>query len=392
MNRYHFKQALLGLLFMAAVVLSALLLPPIKLTSGYFDQIKDQDLSSWLHEIPALQIEVMAAHDSTAGRYVENFLEPLVPYWSDLTVDYVDPTRHPEKVRSFGIQARGEMVIHHQDRYFVLSSLSYETLFNGLQSLLNPRSGWVLVLDDFGSQSLGLKTAGLGRWITMLQRLNYQVTTMTWRPDLSLPDDVKAIVLANPQQVLSEPAFQWLQQQLQAGVGLWWLSNPGSMASQARLSLLFDAWPAQNSDDDSGQINYHANHPITHNFSYPTIWQGLATFETDGQAVLSTESGAVFAATHESQFGRLLLVGDSDFINNELLQSGGNQALSLRMLDWVMGYDNRINVPDLSAENRGLFLTEGHIILMSLILLLLLPGLGLLTAAGLWISNRRRKT
>lgn len=392
MNRYHFKQALLGLLLLAVVMWSALMVPPIKLTSGYFDQIKNQDLSAWLHEIPALQIEVMAAHDSTAGRYVENFLTPLMPYWSDLTVDYVDPTRHPEKVRSYGIQSRGDMVIHHQDRHFVLSSLSYETLFNGLQSLLNPRAGWVLVLDDFGSQSLGLETVGLGRWINMLQRLNYHVTSMAWRPNLSLPNDVKAIVLADPQQALPEPAFQWLQQQLQAGVGLWWLSNPESMASQARLSLLFDAWPAQNTDNNSGQVNYQASHQITRDFTYPTIWQGLATFETDGQTVLSTESGAVFAATHESQFGRLLLVGDSDFINNELLQSGGNQSLSLRMLDWVMGYDNRINVPDLSAEKSGLFLTEDHIILMSTILLLLLPGFGLLTAVWLWFSNRRRKT
>lgn len=383
---------LLAVSLLVLVLVGALYGPQINLKSAYFDHLDNTDVQHWLQQVPPLEIEVMAAVDGPAAGYVANFLAPLNDYWSSLTIRYTDPTKYPDKVREYGIKARGEMVIHHQDNYFVLSSLSYETLFNGLQRLLNPPDGWVVMLDGFGSQSLSPdSTDGLGLWLSMIKQLNYSVAALRWQSDMTLPSEVKLIVLANPTQPISDEAFQWLQQQLNRGVNLWWLSNPESMAQQAQLSLLFDALPTDHAIREIPALNQYPKHTITQQFDYPTTWRGVVPFVSSGETVLMADDDQVFAASQNMNHSRLLVIGDSDFINNSLLRSGGNQALSLRMLDWLMHHDNRINMPDLSAQQTGLFLTAQQVVIISVVLLIAIPGLWLLGALMVIFNNSRRR-
>lgn len=383
------KSFSLWVILMTGVIVSALYGPQINLKSSYFDDLNNTDVAKWLQQVPPLEIEVMANADGRAAGYVENFLEPLGDYWSDLTIRYSDPVKFPDKVRDYSIKARGEMVIHYQDNYFVLSSLSYETLFNGLQRLLNPRDGWLVVLDTFDSQSLQPDNpAGLGLWLDTIQQLNYSVAALKWQPDMNLPSDVKVILLANPRQTLSDQALQWLQQQIDRGINLWWLTNPESVTQQAQLSLLFDVVPSDNYLREIPALSQYPNHAITHEFNYPTSWRGVVPFVEAGHAVLQQDN-QVFAVSQSVQDARLLVVGDSDFINNSLLNSGGNQALSLRMLDWLMHYDNRINLPDISAQQSGLFLTSQQVIIMSAVLLIGWPLLWLIGAIVTWFKNSR---
>jgi len=390
MNKGLFKHILLSIILMVAVIISALYGPQINLKSTYFDDLDNTDVAQWLQQVPALEIEVMANANGRAAGYVSNFLEPLNDYWSELTIRYSDPVKFPDKVRDYGIKARGEMVVHYQDKYFVLSNLSYETLFNGLQRLLNPSDGWLVVLDGFDSQSLQAdNSAGLGLWLNSIQQLNYSVAALKWQPDMVLPSDVKVVMLANPRETLTDQALQWLQQQLDRGISLWWLTNPESVAQQAQLSLLFDALPSDNYLAEIPVLNDYPNHVITQQFNYPTTWRGVVPFIGTGQTVLQYD-GHVFAASQSVHNARLLVLGDSDFINNSLLNSGGNQALSLRMLDWLMHHDNRINLPDLSAQQSGLFLTSQEIIIMSVVLLIGWPLLWLIGFLIIGFKNSRQ--
>jgi hypothetical protein len=383
------KSFSLWIVLMIGVIVSALYGPQINLKSSYFDDLDDTDVAQWLQQVPPLEIEVMANVDGRAAGYVANFLDPLSDYWSDLTIRYSDPVKFPDKVRDYGIKARGEMVIHYQDNYFVLSSLSYETLFNGLQRLLNPRDGWLVVLDAFDSQSLQSDNpAGLGLWLDTIQQLNYSVAALKWQPDMNLPSDVKVILLANPRQTLSDQALQWIQQQIDRGISLWWLTNPESVTQQAQLSLLFDVVPSDNYLMEIPALNQYPNHAITHQFNYPTSWAGVVPLVAAGHTVLQQDN-QVFAVSQSVQDARLLVVGDSDFINNSLLNSGGNQALSLRMLDWLMHHDNRINLPDINAQQFGLFLTSQQVIIMSAVLLIGWPVLWLIGALLTWFKNSR---
>ena len=389
MNKRLIKPVVFFASFLFVVLLSAFYGPQINFNSAYFDDLDNTDVKHWLQQVPPLEIEVMAGAESRAGGYVANFLAPLSEYWSELTIQYIDPAQNPEKIREYGIKARGEMVIHYQQDHFVLTNLSYETLFNGLQRLLNPPRGWLVMLDGFGAQSLRADNPdGLGLWIDTLQRLNYQVAALQWRDDMALPSDVKVIILPNPTERLSEQAVLWLQQQLKRGISIWWLNNSESIAEQQALTVMFDVLPSETSLAEIPALTQYPKHAVTEHFSYPTTWRGVVSFVGSGDVVLQSDN-QVFAISQERTSSRMLVVGDSDFINNSLLNSGGNQALSLRMLDWLMHHDERINLPDLNAQQVGLFLSAQQVIVLSGVMLIGLPLVWLLGALIVWIINSR---
>ncbi len=381
---------ILGLLLLSVVMLT-IYSPQINLKSRYFDQL-DASVLSWLEQVPPVKIEVFAPRDSQVGAWVANFLTPLDGYWSELEVNYIDPALHPEMVRDFGINARGEMVVHHQDKHIMLSELSYETLFNGLTRLLNKTDRWTVILNGFGSQSLSdSKADGLGLWLQTIQNLKYPVVVLDWREDLQLPSDVGAIILPAPRQTLPNSTIVWLQKQLQKGVSLWWLTNPESAQMQPSLSLMFDVLPTDGETINRLTVSDYPEHIITKNFQYVTDWAGVMTFDTTTDTVLTTKDETIFAAAQNIEDSRLLVVGDSDFMNNSWLSNGGNRALSLRMLDWVLHQDERFNIADVSGAQSGLYFTSTQVIVLSVVLLLALPLFWLLGAFVLWIKKRQHK-
>lgn len=382
------RLTILGML-LASVAMLSIYSPQINLKSRYFDQL-DASVLNWLEQVPPLKIEVFAKRDSQVGAWVANFLTPLNGYWSSLKINYIDPALHPELVRDYGINARGEMVIHHQDKHIVLSELSYEALFNGLTRLLNKVDRWTVILNGFDSQSLSVSKAdGLGLWLQTIQHLNYPVVTLDWREGLQLPKDVGAIILPAPRQTLSGSAIAWLQLQIQKGVSIWWLTNPESAQIQPSLSLLFDVLPTEAQAINRLTLSDYPEHAITRQFDYTTDWAGVMTFESAADIVLTADNKAFFAAAQDIESSRLLVVGDSDFINNSWLSSGGNRALSLRMLDWLLHQDKRFNIADISGAQSGLYFTGTQVIVLSAVLLLVLPLIWLLGAFALWLKKRK---
>jgi len=382
---------LLGMLLVSVVILS-IFAPQINLKSRYFNRLDDSVLT-WLEQVPPLKIDVFASRDSQVGAWVANFLKPLGGYLLALEVNYIDPASHPDLVRDYGINARGEMVIHHQNQHIVLSELSYETLFNGLTRLLNKTDRWTVILNGFESQSLSdSKADGLGLWLQTIQQLNYPVVTLDWHDSLQLPTDVGVLILPAPRQMLSDSVMAWLQLQLQKGVSLWWLTNPESAEIQPSLSLLFDVLPDNKQTINRLTLDDYPQHAITRQFQYVTNWAGVMIFSTAADVVLTTPENSVFAATQDFEGSRLLVVGDSDFINNSWLANGGNRALSLRMLDWLLHQDQRFNIADVSGAQSGLYFSAAQVIVFSIVLLIILPLLWLLGAFLLWLKKRKNNT
>ena len=55
------------------------------------------------------------------------------------------------------------------------------------------------------------------------------------------------------------------------------------------------------------------------------------------------------------------MIGDGDFLSNSFLGNGGNREFGQRVFDWLLGDDDQITVPDKSAPDRVLSLTQSEL-------------------------------
>jgi ABC-type uncharacterized transport system involved in gliding motility auxiliary subunit len=86
---------------------------------------------------------------------------------------------------------------------------------------------------------------------------------------------------------------------------------------------------------------------------------------------------------------RLIVVGDSGFIENRFMQQTANPNLALNMADWLAQQEDLIAMRPKSPEDRKIFMTDGEQNLLAILILVLLPGA--VVAAGIVVMKKRRK-
>lgn len=357
---------------------------------GYADLLPDS-AKRVLQQQSQLRIDVFAAEDDPLSDTIRKFLSPITDYAKHIEVSHHHPEQAQELMNRLEIQTIGAMLVETDKGKFVLDSLSYEQFFNHLKRLDNQHDDWLLLLQGFGGAEYQSKTdEGYGKWLKSLQQAGYKVAIMDWKKDLLLPKNIKALVLNRPQQTLSAEAVNWLQKQISNGTALWWLTEPKQAHQQAQLSLLFDVMPTETYHQGRLLIKDFPSHLITNNFERSLDLFGVMSFIGGGDGVWVDAKGKKLATAQQLGNARLLLTGDSDFLNNRLLHSGGNLEMSYRLVDWLLGIDQRIDLPDFINQYSRLDYSKQQVLLHSGVMLLLFPGLLLLIAARQWYKNKQR--
>ncbi len=107
----------------------------------------------------------------------------------------------------------------------------------------------------------------------------------------------------------------------------------------------------------------------------------------DIRGPLSTVAWAYNRATG----AKVLLIGDSDFATNSLVQSGGNGILFTDGLSWLTGFSDRINfAPQAYGTGSPVIFVDGQTLdVISFLTVILLPGLVFAIGLGIWIRRVR---
>ena len=91
----------------------------------------------------------------------------------------------------------------------------------------------------------------------------------------------------------------------------------------------------------------------------------------------------------DSPEGRLVIVGDSDFIGNNLaLAPLGNADLFLNMVNWLTEDEDLIAIRPRAAEDRRITMTSAQVRNVVLLSLVFLPGFFLIWGVTVWWSRR----
>ncbi len=88
--------------------------------------------------------------------------------------------------------------------------------------------------------------------------------------------------------------------------------------------------------------------------------------------------------------GRVVVIGDVDFATNELLDQFNNRDLLLNTLAWMVGEEDQVSIRSADGSGGRFAMTEAQFLIVSLLSLLVAPGLAIMGGVGAWRERRRR--
>jgi len=363
----------------------------------------------------------------------------------DLTLRFVDPDADPGAMRAEGIRLDGEIEIRYRERSERLKVLSENEFSNALLRLSRSGERIVAFLEGAGErQPLGQANADLGQFVLALQEQGMRPVGLPLASSGQVPRNTDLLVIANPRVALPPAAVTELIDYVERGGNLLWLAEPdergGLDALAEALSLrvlpgtVVDGGGAAFGLDDPTfvAVSQYPPHAITQGFVLTTLFpQAVALAQVspprwDIAPLLRSslqswnETGHIPQAgeaagnvRHDAEAGeitgpldlgfalrrnspdperseqRVVVIGDGDFLSNTFLGNAGNREFGVRLFNWLVHDDSLVEVPDRSAPDRELTLSQTTLNLLGFAFLVGLPAL--LAACGGVIAWRRRR-
>jgi ABC-type uncharacterized transport system involved in gliding motility auxiliary subunit len=376
----------------------------------------------------------------TATRLLENYKTA-----SEGKFDYkfVDPDADPVAAQAAQITRDGTLVFSMAGRTEQITYPDEKELSSALVRLSNPEKRNIYFLTGHGEYELE-GTTGIKYSIvkTALEAKNYTVHTLNLLNDPTIPDDALSIVIAGGKKPLNDSEVNLLKAYLQKGKAVVWLDNPVAESGINNVDDLFSAylksdWGITIDDDLMIDTNVnpptilvadkYGNHPITNKLQglvtlfpgsrsiqydpqsekvvgYPlvtssaTSWGEMDTASIASQKV-SPDSAVdrigplevAIAAKNMDTNGRLVVIGDAEFANDDNFNQYGNGTLLINSIDWAAGQEDLINMTPRQATQRILapptVFSQGLIMLVSVFII---PGLILVVGIITWIQRKKR--
>lgn len=108
-----------------------------------------------------------------------------------------------------------------------------------------------------------------------------------------------------------------------------------------------------------------------------------------GEVLRAPERATVAPPTLKAG-AKLVVIGDSDFVSNELVDNFSNQDLLPNLLAWMVGEEAQIAIRPTAAGGGTFTLTLVQKLMIGLLSLLVVPGLAIMGAVQTWRARRSR--
>lgn len=344
-----------------------------------------------------IRFEVYSNPASVVTPKITAFLNRIIDINNQIQYEVIDPATHPDKVRENGITMEGEIVVTYADedkvRKINITELSESRIINSIIRLQSDSDKWIVFAEGYGMSSINDESpAGLTDLLFLLKKSGFPVARIEPTSELSLPESVRLIILPSPTEQLEEDVVQWLQLQLQSGVSLWWLTDSYSV-NQDYLELALDVMTGSIAKTDgqetTGVVDSFADHPITTQFNQPVfIANAVALISESLKSFISISDNMSIALAGDFIQNRVVITGDTDFVTNRYIHLAANESLILRIADWLMFNDKRLNLPVYKNDSAQLYITQSQLIIMSVVILIVIPLIFLIIAWKQWRLNR----
>lgn len=372
----------------------------------------------------------------------------------DVSVEFIDPTANPNKVKEYNVSHDGEVVAEYQGRRESLTATTEQAITTTLQRLSQAGERWVVFLEGHGEHGVtDTGQNGYSDFEQLLKDKGLKVRGLNLATDSKIPDNVSVLVLAGPAKGLLPGEAKLLDEYVGRGGNLLWLGDPaqGKLDPETSLDELSKSLGV-NWLKGTGVLLESASlglppfvyittryppNPVTHDFlenalfplvrgmsaKAPEGWNLQPLLTTSDQAWLETgvlegelsmdqksgdtqgpltlgvtltREGKATAKTGANEPGakaaaqRVAVIGDSDFLANAYVGQLGNGLLGLNLVQWLASRDDQLNIDIPKAPDRALEIQPWGMYAIYFGFAFLLPALLLGFGIARWIVRRRK--
>lgn len=367
-------------------------------------------------------------------RAVETLVERYRDAGLDIDFRFVNPETEPGLARELQLKPGGEVMVEIDGRRERLDSFGEAELTQALARLSRERDRFIVFTQGHGERDpvddADRGYADLGEQLGD-RGVHFQTIDLARNP--SVPNNADLLVIAGPRSDYLPGEYAAIQRYLDAGRNLLWLTDPGEVDRFDELAdmLGVEALPGvvvapeeaghDAATPDFARVSDYGDSAITRGLDGTTVFPRAAALTTAGdgpdfEPLLRTRDGSWnetgqiagnmepdadaerrgphaigLAARRDGGNGeqRLAVVGDSDFLANAYVGSGANLEFGVRLLNWLVGDDERVAITPARPDDIKLDISGFALGIMGAGLLFALP-LALLSA-GLVVWWRRQK-
>ena len=433
-------------------ILSLLLIITVAILLAWLSQRYDKTFdwtATGRHSLSGVSIDVLkqAEHPLTVTAYasdnvelralIREFIARFQTVKDDISLQFVNPIAVPDEVRNKGITVDGELILEYQGRVQHVKA-DQETLFiNALQKLIRGSEKWLAVVEGHGERKAhGEANHDLGLWVSQLEARGFKAQAINLAKQQDIPDNTSVLLLSAPLVDYLPGEVARIAQYIDNGGNVLWLLEPGSLRGLEPLAdyLGLDIFQGRlidyfgqllGIDDPTISIATEANyqmHDSLEGFTLTTLFPSvvalgsgdeeqfsitplIASGEHTWMDVAPVTAEIVFDESQdtlgphvlmqamsravEDKEQRVVISGDGDFLSNTYIGNSGNMDLGVRLLNWLSGDDELINIPPRLAEDVHLELSNTAKIIIIVSFWLLLPLFFFVTGITVWWRRRR---
>src|SRR3989338_4112675 len=314
-----------------------------------------------------------------------------------------------------------------------------QALTSALLAVTQAKTPRVWVTTGHGEKDMEAATPdGLTDFKKALEQQNVQVEVVPLIQHAQIPGDIRVVIVPGPARRFTESEVQLLERFLDAGGGLLALLDP---LTDTGLEPLLERWGILVGNDivvdPTRQLPFmsaanlfvttYTQHPVVEKMktlmtlfplarsvrpvapapeglavsplamTSPEGWGESKTAEStfafaDGEDLNGPVSVAAAAQRTrpdgEPSGGRLVVVGDSEFVINAQLTNVGNRDFALAAVNWLAQQEQLIGITPKPLETVRLNLTGAELQRVLWIVFLALPALCALAGVGVWWRRR----
>lgn len=359
---------------------------------------------------------------------LEQLLAPYIAHSRGMQVEFIDPTRYPERARTAGVGRHGELHLAVGQRREVIARPTRAAIDAALNRLARQGERWIVALKGHGEATLDDESpGGLGRFATQIEALGYRVISVDPRQLDALPDNTALLLVGAPVQPYPSQVAHLISGYLGDGGAALWLTGAQGVAMDDREiradtlpGFVVDAAAAQyglDSPDNAVVSDYPAalaNPPTGHSvikqaralqWHASNAWQIVGrlrssarswneTGELSGRLRRDADQGEQAGPLDvglliEARKGgaRLAIVGGRELLGNDQIGRADNLALATALINWLSG-NAQLVAPDPTPDFEIHWSPElGSMLAIGLMAALPLAYL----LVGLWLRARRRR-